>query len=308
MATIVIGGAQSRSPLQRTEPSGWAELGERDKTSRNLFDLDGSPLTYDEVLRRAGPSMQSEATLEKYAARYHAAQRATKQIRDAFAAANPSAVVMVGDDENEIYTDDVTRPRLAIYRGETLQWGPEKREYPVAVAFTDHVIAHLRRAGHTVEVLESIPEGKRTPHGFGQIWTDMLPEVRPLVPIMVNVHSPVNQTTPRESYELGREVRRAIERWTGDQQVAVATNGGLSVGIVRADLDQQYLEAMRTRDLKTLESLPNAWIRGSQGEIYNWIGAAGALEGLDMRIVDYIPGYRSPAGTGCGLAFATWSP
>jgi 3-O-methylgallate 3,4-dioxygenase len=307
MARIVIGGAQSRSPLQRTEPSGWADLGERDKNSRNLFELDGSPLTYEEVLSRADSVMKNEATPEKFASRFQATQQATKQIRDAFAAANPSAVVMVGDDENEIYTDDATRPKLAVYRGKTLAWGPEKQEYPVAVEFTDHVIAHLRNAGYTPVVLESIPEGKRTPHGFGQIWTDLLPEVRPLVPIMVNVHSPVNQTTPRESYELGREVRRAIERWSGDREVAVATNGGLSVGIVRADLDQQFLEAMQKRDLQTLESLPNKWIRGSQGEIYNWIGAAGALEGLSMRIVDYVPGYRSPAGTGCGLGFAVWS-
>ena len=36
----------------------------------------------------------------------------------------------------------------------------------------------------------AIPEGKRTPHGFGQIWTDLLPEVKPLVPIMVNVSPP----------------------------------------------------------------------------------------------------------------------
>ena len=307
MGQIVVGGAQSRSPLQRTDPSGWAELGERDKNSRNLIDLDGSQMTYEQVLSRAPASMANEATQEKFESRFRAAQLATQQIRQAFVSANPSAVVMVGDDENEIYTDDATRPKLAIYRGKTLVWGPEGTEYPVAVEFTDHVIAHLRNSGYAVEVLESIPAGRRTPHGFGQTWTDLLPKVIPLVPIMVNVHSPVNQTTPRESYELGREVRKAIKTWSGDQEVAVSTNGGLSVGIVRADLDQQYLEAMRKRDVAQLESLPNKWIRGSQGEIYNWIGAAGALEGLSMRIVDYIPGYRSVAGTGCGLSFAVWS-
>jgi hypothetical protein len=26
-----------------------------------------------------------------------------------------------------------------------------------------------------------------------------------------------------------------------------------------------------------------------------------------MRLIDYIPCYRSPAGTGCGMAFATWT-
>jgi hypothetical protein len=27
-----------------------------------------------------------------------------------------------------------------------------------------------------------------------------------------------------------------------------------------------------------------------------------------MKVVDYIPGYRTPAGTGTGMAFATWKP
>jgi hypothetical protein len=307
MARITIGGAQSRSPLQRTEPSAWSEWGERDKTSRNLFDLDGSSLTYDEVLSRADPSMKNEITPEKFEERYRATQQATKRIQAAFASANPSAVVMIGDDENEIFLDDATRPKLAVYRGRTLTWGPDKTEYPVAVEFTDHIIAHLRNAGYSVKVLDTVPEGRRTPHGFGQTWTDLLPEVRPLVPIMVNVHSPVNQTDARWSYELGREVRKGIESWTGDREVAVTSNGGLSVGIVRSELDQQYLAAMRDRDVEKLASLPSKWIRGSQGEIYNWVGAAGALEGLNMQILDYIPGYRSPAGTGCGMAFALWT-
>ncbi len=307
MARIVIGGAQSRSPLQRTEPSGWAALGERDRQSPNLFDLDGSKLTYDEVLRRASPSIKDEITPEKFEQRYAATQHATQRIREAFAQANPSAVVMIGDDENEIYIDDATRPKLAVYRGRTLTWGPEKTEYPIAVEFTDHVVAHLRDGGYTIETVDAIPEGRRTPHGFGQTWTDLLPEVRPLVPIMVNVHSPVNQTDARWSYELGRHVRGAVESWPGDSEVAVTTNGGLSVGIVRPGLDQQYLAAMQARDLQKLASLPNKWIRGSQGEIYNWVGAAGALEGLSMQILDYIPGYRSPAGTGCGMAFALWT-
>jgi 3-O-methylgallate 3,4-dioxygenase len=35
--------------------------------------------------------------------------------------------------------------------------------------------------------------------------------------------------------------------------------------------------------------------------------AAGAAEHLEMDIVEYVPGYRTPAGTGCGLGFAVWS-
>ena len=38
----------------------------------------------------------------------------------------------------------------------------------------------------------------------------------------------------------------------------------------------------------------------------NWVTAAGALEHLDMELVDYLPVYRSPAGTGGGWGFARW--
>ena len=36
----------------------------------------------------------------------------------------------------------------------------------------------------------------------------------------------------------------------------------------------------------------------------NWIAAAGAMEHLDMEVLDYVPCYRSEAGTGVGMAFA----
>lgn len=42
-------------------------------------------------------------------------------------------------------------------------------------------------------------------------------------------------------------------------------------------------------------------------EIRNWILAAGALEHLDMKLVDYVPCYRSIAGTGCAMGFAHWN-
>jgi hypothetical protein len=47
-------------------------------------------------------------------------------------------------------------------------------------------------------------------------------------------------------------------------------------------------------------------MQGSQGEVLCWIAAAGAAEHLNMELLDYIPGYRSAAATGCGLAFARW--
>jgi 3-O-methylgallate 3,4-dioxygenase len=48
-------------------------------------------------------------------------------------------------------------------------------------------------------------------------------------------------------------------------------------------------------------------LQWANGETKNWIAAGGALEHLDMHLIDYVPGYRSPAGTGVGMTFASWS-
>ena len=47
-------------------------------------------------------------------------------------------------------------------------------------------------------------------------------------------------------------------------------------------------------------------LRSGNSEILNWVTAAGALEGLTPAVLDYVPGYRTPAGTGTGMAFARW--
>jgi len=31
------------------------------------------------------------------------------------------------------------------------------------------------------------------------------------------------------------------------------------------------------------------------------------MEQSPMKLIDYVPTYRSPAGTGCGMAFAYWT-
>ncbi|PKB80934.1 MAG: hypothetical protein BZY88_07465 [SAR202 cluster bacterium Io17-Chloro-G9] len=55
-----------------------------------------------------------------------------------------------------------------------------------------------------------------------------------------------------------------------------------------------------------LSSLPRHRLNSENSEILNWVTAAGALEHLDMEVVDSVPVYRSPAGTGGGLGFARW--
>ncbi len=44
----------------------------------------------------------------------------------------------------------------------------------------------------------------------------------------------------------------------------------------------------------------------AKSEIRNWITVAGAAGHLKNVWQEYIPCYRSAAGTGCGMGFALW--
>jgi hypothetical protein len=55
-----------------------------------------------------------------------------------------------------------------------------------------------------------------------------------------------------------------------------------------------------------LASIPRAKLNSGNSEIRNWIVVAGAAAGLRADWQEYVPLYRTPAGTGCGMAFAAW--
>ncbi|MFZ0775946.1 MAG: hypothetical protein WBC94_16520 [Xanthobacteraceae bacterium] len=46
-----------------------------------------------------------------------------------------------------------------------------------------------------------------------------------------------------------------------------------------------------------------AWVASKS----SWVGVASACEHLDLNWFEYVPGYRTPAGTGTGLSFACWA-
>jgi len=66
------------------------------------------------------------------------------------------------------------------------------------------------------------------------------------------------------------------------------------------------LDALVSGEPEPLTTLPRKLMRSGTSEILNWVAAAGALEELHASVVDYVPGYRSPAGTGTGMAFVHW--
>jgi 3-O-methylgallate 3,4-dioxygenase len=78
--------------------------------------------------------------------------------------------------------------------------------------------------------------------------------------------------------------------------------------VVDETFDKRLLSAMKQRDYKVLTDEPDIHFRSGTSETKNWLVVAGMLAetNLDMELLDYVPCYRSEAGTGSGMAFATW--
>ncbi len=89
-------------------------------------------------------------------------------------------------------------------------------------------------------------------------------------------------------------------------RVGIIASGGLSHVIIDEEVDSDTLEGLKNKDKKKLFSLPVEKLVLGTSEIRNWKVAGGAMEPMDMKLIDYVPCYRSEAGTGCAMGFAQW--
>ena len=236
---------------------------------------------------------------------------------------------MVGDDQHEYLLDD-NMPAFCVYWGDEVKvsgheagpstggmnligYNTEDVQAPTDSALGLHIIDSLMDAEFDVGTSKFLDptrgRGERggIGHAFGYVYNRLMTEgVIPTVPVMLNTYYPPNQPTPKRCFNLGQALRSAIESWPQDIRVGILASGGLSHFVVDEELDQQALAGMQAKSVDKLMALPREKINSGSSEIRNWIVVTGATEHLDMDVVDYVPCYRSPAGTGCAMGFATW--
>jgi hypothetical protein len=128
------------------------------------------------------------------------------------------------------------------------------------------------------------------------------------VPIILNVHFPHNTPRIHRCLELGRGLARAIKAFDGFKRVALMASGGLTHFVIDEDFDQSVIAAMKNGDESALAALPEHYFKVGTAEIKNWIPVIAAMNasGLKYNQVDYVPCYRSEAGTGNAMCFAYW--
>jgi len=69
-----------------------------------------------------------------------------------------------------------------------------------------------------------------------------------------------------------------------------------------------FMTAIQGRDAETITSLDEKYFQTGTSELKNWIAAAGVLFDSELKgdVVDYVPCYRSEAGTGTANGFLYW--
>lgn len=325
MARIILGLGTSHTPMLLVDAADLPRYEENDRRLP-LLDLEGVPTTFDQLAAAAADRHVSAVTAEKLSARHVAARLAIDGLADALALAALDALIVIGDDQKEMLRGD-HHPALMVYDRATIRsrrpphaanrpaWalrGADRyypvdgqRDYPVAQALGRYLIGHLEGQGLEVAAFETdhIPMG----HAFAFVHSQLLRDRQvPVVPVLLNALYPPNQPTPADCLAIGEAIALAVDAFPENARVGVVASGGLSHFVVDEALDREVVRALHERDFHALSVLPLQKLNSGNAEIRNWICAAGALRSLRVDWIDYIPGYRTQAGTGTGLCFAVW--
>ena len=329
MADIVFGLASSHGPLLSTPPDQWHFRAKADRENRQHW-FRGKTYDFDALLRERAPGFASQIDPQTRQQRFARCRRAMETLGRKFREAALDAVVIVGNDQQEFFGEDLT-PSITVYRGEKIDNVQYRHEtspglniaeggnapdegatYPGAPALADHILTSLADDGFDLAQSSSTPRGssrRGIPHAYGFLYHSILADAPPpSVPVILNVHYPPNQPTIGRCLELGRALQRAIRSFHGARSVAILASGGLSHFVIDEELDRTVLSAMEHRDEAALARVPESVFKVGTAEIKNWVPLVAAMNAERRRyhLVDYVPCYRSEAGTGNAMAFVYW--
>ena len=330
MADIVLGIGSSHSPLLNSPAEDYPRHAEIDASGRKLIDRQGNTRTYGELLEQADPAIKEQIRPEVLEERAARCTTNIERLEGEISAAKLDALIIIGDDQHEQFFED-NMPAILVYAGDTIinnplnmpdeapQWwrrarsqyhvSDEPREYPVAAGLARHVVETLMEADFDVSYSRKLAKAHGEGHAFGFVHQRLMRDdtIVPIVPVALNTYFPPNQPRPKRCYDLGRAIAAAVRGYSGAGRVGILGSGGLSHFTVDEELDRFLLDAFRTKDVEALRALSPKRLNSGTSEVRNWITVAGACEHLETKWQDYVPCYRSAAGTGCGMGFAVWA-
>jgi hypothetical protein len=331
MARIVLGAGTSHTPLLTLDGARWDERAADDLRNQRLVLSDGRTLSYQMLKQERGEPYAERAQRDHFIELHRVAQLALDRLADALEAAAPDVIIVIGDDQNELFGHD-NMPAVAVYYGADVvmhPWPDLQNEpswrIPVTTGYAmdaahvfpghpqlgEHIIRQFIAHDIDIGAARSVPDPVRNGfgHAYGFVVKRLLRGRRiPMVPILLNTYFPPNTPRPSRCYDIGVALRAAIADCPLDLKVCIIASGGLSHFVTDEALDRRLLEGLRRGDRASLDSIPEHALLSGSSEIRNWILLGGAIAGMKNNWCEYHPVYRTPAGTGLGLAFATWQP
>jgi Catalytic LigB subunit of aromatic ring-opening dioxygenase len=329
MAKIVLGMGASHGPLLSTPPEQWDLRAKADRDNRSHW-FRGRTYDYEALLKERAPGFADQVDVETRRQRFARCRKAMEVLAAKFTETGPEAVVIVGNDQREFFDEDLT-PSITVFRGNEIRNvqhlhesspglniaevgnAPEQGAiYPGAPELADHILQSLAGEDFDLAQSSSVPKSSSRhgiPHAYGFLYHSILGDnPPPSVPVILNVHYPYNQPKIHRCLALGKALQRAIKTFNGCDRVAVMASGGLSHFVIDEELDQKVLSAMAHADEEALKKIPENVFKVGTAEIKNWIPVIAAMnaEGRTFKQVDYVPCYRSEAGTGNAMAFVYW--
>ncbi|MFM9972021.1 MAG: hypothetical protein ACKVQK_26875 [Burkholderiales bacterium] len=334
MAEIAIAIGTSHTPLLTFGAEHWARYSRRDLSNSRLNLSDGQWVSYEKLLADTGGKFAPEATDEVFKRKSAACQAALDRLADDLEAAKPDVVVIVTDDQAELF-QQTNLPAISIF------YGAEAKTMPRAnIAHMRHTITEpyfgTMAAAYSMDRVHTFPgkpdfarelierlidkdidiggaaavedaEKAGLGHGIGFVVQRLFKGKQiPIIPVLLNTYYPPNAPTASRCFAIGQALRAAIEESPTPMRVALVASGGLSHFVVDEDLDMRVLQAMGEGKGTELKALTKGALNSGSSEIRNWILVAGAIENLKKRWFEYQALYRQAAGTGIGVAFGVW--
>ncbi len=330
MARIVLGIGTSHTPMLAIESRLWMERAKADYANPALTPSDGRRITYEQLLQEVGPKYEAVITPEILQSKARECAACIERLADELQAARPDVVVIIGDDQRELF-DENNQPLLAIYHGDEVvmssdmgreglpEWMQQAgkdylmdqaHRFPAAPAFAQEVIGSLIERDVDVAAVAGVadPQKAGVGHAFGFIVRRLFRGRKiPVLPVLLNTYYPPNVPSARRAWRIGQQLARAIEDSPSQARVAVIASGGLSHFVVDENLDRGILKAFKDKDADHLCAIPRGALNSGSSEILNWILAAGAVGDMPLKWSEYRPLYRTAAGTGTGAGFAVWT-
>lgn len=248
-------------------------------------------------------------------------------LREQVKADRPDALVMIGDDQGDMF-DDANNPTFAIYTGEEPLWGRSARDpfgvpaaertklvFPQHAELARHLLRGLTKRDFDVANVGRFDPRGNPARGVSHMVSNLVPEVDPalqipLVCVFVNEYFPPLPSAARCA-RLGEAIADALR--DRPERIAIYASGGLShypgmynAGWIDQPLDRWILERLEKNDLAALQHLftfDSDTMRSGTGEVRAWISVAASMK-RPAKVVEYVPAHCTQ--TGCGFVY--WPP